>query len=70
MEVSLVFKEVLGCLFTKSVEPVFGDNVVNCGSQKLVFRKQIGENFPSSKLVYDDLRCHCRHPNKLLHNPT
>jgi len=47
MEVSLVFKEVLGCLFTKSVEPVFGDNVVNCGSQKLVFRKQIGENFPS-----------------------
>ena len=56
MEVSLVFKEVLGCLFTKSVEPVFGDNVVNCGSQKLVFRKQIGEDFPILKLVYGDLR--------------
>ena len=39
-------KEALGCLLTKRAEPVFGDNVVNCSSIKLVFRKQIGEDFP------------------------
>ena len=38
----------------------FGDNAVKYGSQKLVFTKPIDENFPSSKLVYADLRYHCR----------
>ena len=35
-----------------------------CGSKKLFFRKQIGEDFSISKLVYGDLRYACRHPNK------
>ncbi len=38
-------------MLTKGVEPVFGDNVVNRGSSKLVFRKHIGEYFPISKPV-------------------
>ena len=59
-------KEALGCLLTKEVEPVFGDNVVICGSKKLVFRKRIGEDFSISKLVYGDLRYYCRHPYKSL----
>ncbi len=43
-----------------------GDTVVNCCSQKLFFRKQIGEDFPISKLVYGDSRYPCRHPNRSL----
>ena len=57
-------KEASGCLLTKCVEPVFGDNVVNCSSKKLVFLKQIGEDFSILKLVYGDLTYPCRHPNK------
>ena len=59
-------KEVLVCLLTKWVKPAFGDNVVNCSSKKLVFRKQIGEDFSIWKPVYGDLWYVCRHPNKLL----
>ncbi len=47
---------------------MFGDNVVNCGSKKLVSRKQFDEDFPILKLVYGELRCPCRHPNKSLGN--
>jgi len=53
-------------VLTKGVEPVFGENVVNCGSQKLVLRKQINEDVLISKPVYGDLRYHYRHPNKSL----